>query len=395
MASYEANAFARAAGALGLFLHEQAEAYAADACFERLVRAAGPRVPGPSGNGRLWMAGRTPVAPMQRDVEVIVLCNTITSQSMSTEANPGGSSTSTDYTHVVAHIDPPLFLGLHVVGPRPIEFGATSFNVLSNEVPVNTTFGIRASMPGPASQLVSRQAPAPNDLVDHLVAIRRWGVVRISDSAVDVQCPYTADVAELAPRVASAAALAAYLASRRGPLGRDAGEHSRVAAWGAFAESERLAFDRDRLAITFEQGGARVRIAVEVEGEKTFTALRVDGPGSLGLGLRLTRQGGLQFLFGLFGSQDVKVGDEAFDKAFVVKARDEAGVKRLLGANAAARGALLSLLQGAPDLVVDDAGAVARWPSMADHGGLTYAVTQARALAGLWSAGGPPSQAYR
>ena len=82
-------------------------------------------------------------------------------------------------------------------------------------------------------------------------------------------------------------------------------------------------------------------------------------------------------------------------KAQIVKARDESGVKRVLGAHAQARRALLELLQAAPDLVADDTHCFARWPSAGYPSHLGFALAQARALAPMWVPAAPPSQAYR
>lgn len=55
------------------------------------------------------------------------------------------------------------------------------------------------------------------------------------------------------------------------------------------------------------------------QSQSTYTRYRVAFP-PLGLGLRLSRQGGWQGILKALGGQDVEIGDAAFDERFVVKA---------------------------------------------------------------------------
>ena len=62
----------------------------------------------------------------------------------------------------------------------------------------------------------------------------------------------------------------------------------------------------------------------------TYTRFDVSFPASLGLGLKLTAEGFFSGIAKRLGSQDIEVGDAAFDPGVLVKGRNEAGVIRFL-----------------------------------------------------------------
>ncbi len=314
-----------------------------------------------------------------------------------TEATRSAShASSTTYTCVVARIDPPLFLGMKLEAPRPMDpiFGP-KFNPLTGDPELDRVCGITATKHGAAAHLLRRASSPPNDLLDHLHALADRGRVLISDSAVHFRHAYDDDPAAIGPWLTSVAAVAAHVAARRGTLPSDAGEAALLATWRGVADAERLAFDDARLAISGSMGGVQVRLGVETEGTEGYTLLSLEAPRSLGLGLRLSKQGALQFVAGWFGSQDVKVGDPAFDDAFVVKASAEPSVKALLASNPAARHALVGFASHSTELVLDDERLVVRWPGIADGAALQGALVAARAIAPVLAPSHRAPPAYR
>lgn len=135
--------------------------------------------------------------------------------------------------------------------------------------------------------------------------------------------------------------------------------HRRVEqTWGPFAKERRLHFDvlRSRL---------RGHLARDVEAWVQFrkpvrtpelleTHLRVDIPAAAIVGLQLKPETGTQTFFKLFGAQDVKTGDEAFDDAFVIKASNEEAAKYCL--HERAREKLLEIRTHADTIELDEAG---------------------------------------
>lgn len=365
------------------------------ACFDHLARAIGGPAPEGRAEARLWMNGRSHVAAVSRDVEVLVLPATETTQSAGTSANPGGTQSEHHYTHVFARIDPPLFVGLQLELQRPIEIFGKMPSIATGDPRFDGSFLLNARAANLAVPMFRRVTAPPNDLVDHLFAIVRQGTVDVSDTYVHVKTSFTDEPAALAPRIASATALAAFLASRRAPLPRDAGEQAAIAPWRACAASEQLALDDARIALSGVVEGSRIRLSVESEGTELFTALTIVPPRSLDLGLSLSKQGALQFIAGIFGSQDIRIGDELFDKAFVIKGKNEAGVKALFQASPAARQALVELLSQSPDLVLHDGGFFARWPSLANESTLRRTVPLAKTIAAALAPAPAHGRAYR
>ena len=63
---------------------------------------------------------------------------------------------------------------------------------------------------------------------------------------------------------------------------------------------------------------------------QTYTRFRVTNPTPLNLGLRLTREGMLTSVAKFFGSQDIQVGDSAFDDSLHIKGNDESSIREFL-----------------------------------------------------------------
>lgn len=111
-------------------------------------------------------------------------------------------------------------------------------------------------------------------------------------------------------------------------------------AWQTVAQQLRLSyFNTSQWQVGEIQGsyrGHEVRIWSFHRGggknKQTYTAITTRLPQSLGLGLHITPEGFFTGLGKAFGVQDIQVGDQRFDQAFLIKGRDEAKVVRLLSA---------------------------------------------------------------
>jgi predicted nucleic acid-binding protein len=82
-----------------------------------------------------------------------------------------------------------------------------------------------------------------------------------------------------------------------------------------------------------------------------YTRYTVEFP-AVGVGLRLSRQAGLGQLLKILGTQDIVIGDPAFDEAFIVKSSDPRGVRAVLTPGRTM--ALNQLLAVHPEVVVTD-----------------------------------------
>ncbi len=125
-------------------------------------------------------------------------------------------------------------------------------------------------------------------------------------------------------------------------------------------------------------GDVRASVRLGQKGWVTRVAIAFDPP--LGTGLRLTHEGVMSGLGKLFGAQDVRLDDAPFDRAFVVKAEDEAKVHRVLVADARAR--LVSLREVADEVGATDDHVAVEVHRIVDDGALlARLIADARAAA--------------
>jgi len=350
-----------AAAHLGLALHDPASAqgsFHAGASFEHLKRAMGAAV-AREGKSSHWMYGRRRVSAgrRSRDVEVFVLVNIETH----------GSSTTT-YTRTIARIDPSLLLGLAVRRASWIDraFGAPKY--LLGDAELDASLRVEARSPRAAVLLTTKPGVTPSIGAD--IATLRGFEFAISDGSVDL---YTSsgvvtDAGVLAWRLDTAASLAIALEDADARLPRDPDRAALAGAWATFADVAGLTFDARRMRLGGVASDARFRIALEGDAGVLYTAITVELPRSLGLGLRMKPQGALQFLSSLFGAQDIELGDAAFDARFVIEGAVPAKVRAAL-ASPVLRRALLELAHGATDVRVDDVRLFFRYPIVATSEG--------------------------
>jgi hypothetical protein len=163
----------RAAATLGLELYGKAVEYAPGLSFSSLARAHEEPIERPTPENTS-MRGRWRVPAAGSSVEVLVLRRVIYRQKRNDY-----------YTRVVARIARPLFVGLLLHSPRPLDplFGTP--NRTSGEREIDGRFSFAAAYPNEALAVLRRSVAWPNDVVDHLVAAsERWDEVTITDTSV-------------------------------------------------------------------------------------------------------------------------------------------------------------------------------------------------------------------
>ena len=204
-----------AAATLGLALHEPTGAYQRGVAFAALARSKGPPATAAPSLDQ-WMSGRFHVAAARLDVEVLVLTQVVRSNDQHVPSHG-----TTTYVHILARIDPPLFVGLNLLAPRVMQpiFGPSTL-VLTGDPFFDDWFTLKATLQPEAAQLLRRMAPPPTDVVDHLRALSASWTLAVSDTCVDVTMSYTDDPAQLAPAMSAACVAAVLLGARRGQLPR-------------------------------------------------------------------------------------------------------------------------------------------------------------------------------
>ncbi len=361
------------AATLGLELYGTARDYSSGLSFDAIASVTEEPIESPDPRNTS-MRGRWRVPAAGRAVDVVVLRQVVTLQ-----------KNSYYYTRVIARIDRPLFVGLSMRSPRPMDPLFGEGNPVSGVQELDGRFSFAAAYPAEAHAILRRAVTPPNDVVDHLLAASggRFSEVELSDTTVEVRVSFTADPAAIAPMLDTAAALALLLSTKRPELPRNPAESLVVEALRGFASNARLTFDADRLAAHGHRGTVAVAVRTACEEGAFFTTLALVPAKPENRGLRLARQGTFQFVASFFGSQDVTVGDAELDETFVVKGRDKQEIQAFLAAHPDARRALCALARVA-DVKVTDRGLTVEWRTVLGEPELTALVAQLPALVGLF-----------
>jgi hypothetical protein len=130
-----------------------------------------------------------------------------------------------------------------------------------------------------------------------------------------------------------------------------------AAAWPSLAQGWKLALDVRRGCMEGLVGGRQTSAKVVIKKGMLMTFVHVDVPLPAGCSLSLTRQEN-GFLRSLFRGQDVIVGDQAFDAAFIIKGEPETFVRTAL--TPTARQQILGLTYAGASITLED-GKLATW----------------------------------
>lgn len=117
------------------------------------------------------------------------------------------------------------------------------------------------------------------------------------------------------------------------------------AAWRKIAHDLKLNYlDRSEPALTgkFNDHSVRVKVYTESHGKtsQTYTGFQIELERAIKVDFQLGRQGLMQSMIGMIGGTDIQVGHSEFDKAIVVKGRDEKAVQAFFQSDRARNGCL-------------------------------------------------------
>ena len=307
---------------LGLAPYAPSAGYCSGVSFRRVKRARG--VPaGAKPCFTHWFHG------LRRGCEVFVL-----------QYTTGSGSSTTTWTAALARIDPPLFLGLtirqhglldKIFGGKDIQVGEPTAD---ERLDIDGFDSARIAMLLSPSDIHCREA------LSRMTALTSQWTLYVGDSVVEVARADTiTDLAEMTYMLDSAIDLAVWFAARRRVVPMSQGELAQQEAWSQFAQRSRLAFDPPRMTISGELAGTSLDIALETDGQRTRTVVTARFPHQVHVAFTVLRTAVPGFLQGIF-SQDIKVGDEAFDSMFKVTGYPEEAVRVAL-----ARPTLLQILK--------------------------------------------------
>jgi hypothetical protein len=258
------------------------------------------------------------------------------------------------YTELYAILDPELLVGLRadarstagrafdaIFGQKDLEIGHAELDRM---------FVIKA-----ADEELARRVLREPVISLLLAAAPQHPKLWVSDRYVTIEYPeYERDLRRVGAALEAVGRIAAPLLElRRVELAR--WEPELRDSWSRVAEAWGLTFDPPRATMRGVVRDMELTARVDCTGS-TCVSARL--PFDLGCDLDLALQKGDGFLDRLSRGQDVKVGDQAFDDAFVIKGKPEAAVRAAL--NPIARAKLLSIRERASLLRVKE-GALEVW----------------------------------
>ena len=313
--------WAELARALDLVPYAATATYSYGASFRQMKRALGVvAAPPPSFQHHLY--------GHRRGVEIMVVTYDV-----------GSGSSQQTYTAVLARIDPPLFLGL-ALRPRGFFdrlFGSVRFPI--GDIEGDNTLLLEGFDRGVG--LLLRPAAEDRALLDHVVAQARsdWKPA-ISDSVVTLERAGTyTDPREVGAVAEWAVGLPTSLAARGLTLPPLPSLAKAREDWQRFADNEGFAFDASRMKLSGNAGLSPAEIVLETDGQHVRTSVSVMFPHEIGVAFVVQRTTLPGFLQGLF-SQDIRVGDKAFDDMYKVSGYPVEQVRAAL-----ARPSLLAVLK--------------------------------------------------
>jgi hypothetical protein len=320
--------------ALGLTPRVAQAGFGEDASFGQLRRALGGVAPPPPSFSH-WLVGSWRGTP----------CFVV-------HYSTGSGSSRRLYTAAVTELAPPLFLraSIRVDGSLQRFFGGPD---IALGIPdVDDALRLKAGDPRRLLELLAPRAPEDLVFLTSLANLVRSGL-SVTDSRAlyrfDGVCVDPASLHLALDRVVWARE---ELGRRRARMSVPPEELAVRAEWQRCADDRRLTFDPARMTLEGPLSSSRVIVSLETFGDAIGTAIEVQWPRSIGVGLHVRKAGALAFLANLFG-QDIITGDPAFDAAFTVQGNPEAWVRHALS-NPHLRLALQAAAAAATDLTMTD-----------------------------------------
>lgn len=263
-----------------------------------------------------------------------------------------GSPNRDGFIRLYARFEPPLDLGLCIrqTNQKPPRFGQGREEV---DIGHERRFTAQVDDAARIDALISAE------LHDCLQPLQGPGNVIVSDTGATINAPLQATARDLVEKLEQLVALASAVQSRRTvvPVAKALAPH--LGSWRAYAAQNHLTmftvplcmFGRIGESTVYAYAVRTARLRYELE-----IYLRFDVPLDLGLLLQPTRT--VDRMRGLFGSEDIALGDALFDDHFTVIATNVEATRRMFDQELRER--LLAVRQVLGHLTVSDAGVATR-----------------------------------
>jgi hypothetical protein len=254
---------------------------------------------------------------------------------------------------------PSLLLGLEIEAPPEHPSNAQ----LTGNPTVDSKFSVRALAPPAVPALFARdpRAQGAGEAIDMMLgAIGGGAAIRIEDTFITLAMMRPQDDAEWFKwAVDLGVNLAERLAHARAAMPPPPWEPATAAALEALARARGFQFDRAHLAVKGASGDLGVEIGLStapppygnLPDRLAYAIDIIVRYRPLGAGLRVFPEHSVTTLTKVF-IKDAKVGDEAFDKAFIVHADAPNALSRLLTPEV--RGRLVTMAARSPFVSADD-----------------------------------------
>lgn len=251
---------------------------------------------------------------------------------------------------VHSRLDPPLDLGLEMHRRQVILVDMNKVTTGSDDL--DSEFSVGGDEPLRSADLFTAA------LREHLVALHRASYdVRLHDGGCTLSEPYTVGIDEawIVGAARAAAQTVAILDGARAGLRPAAPLDAHAEALRALAAARGLAFTSTPLSAAGRFDGRPIGIGSARTGRgRHQLAVRASFETELGLGLAVRRERLLDGLRTMLGGQDITVGDEAFDRRFLVRVDPAQAVRVRALLDRDVRAALLELDERAGPVAVDD-----------------------------------------
>jgi hypothetical protein len=253
---------------------------------------------------------------------------------------------------VQSRLDPPLDLGLEM-HRRQVTLASVN-TVTTGSDDLDTEFSIGGDEPSRTEDLFNAA------LRDHLVALHRASYdLRLHDDGCMLFDPYALglDEAWIVRTAHAAVETVAILDSARADLRPAAPLAFHAEALHRLAAARGLTFATTPLSAAGRIDGRPIEIGSTRAGRtRHHLAARASFETELGLGLAVRRERLLDGLRTMLGGQDITVGDEAFDRRYLLRAHPAQARRVLALLDRDVRAGLLALDERAGPVAIDDRG---------------------------------------
>ncbi|MCC7539370.1 MAG: hypothetical protein IT379_24310 [Deltaproteobacteria bacterium] len=275
-------------------------------------------------------------------------------------------------TTLNAFMDPALRMGLGI-RPRRDATSPTAARAHAGAT-LDRLFAIEALDRDHAREVLAGDVGAMLDDLENNLSF-------VSDERVVLEAPaHLVSPESLGGMLSAGTAMAAHLVAARRRVPPPAWQRELESGWIAVATQRRLAFDVERLQMQGASGRMHAGVRVELGGHAPSTRAVGWFPAPLGVALHLRRQRMTDRLAAFLGEQDVRVGNDRFDDAFVVRGSSPERVRALITPGVVST--LLALVDRGLEVEVDDAYVSAACPGL-----ITDASRVAAMLDGVIGAG--------